>query len=179
VLVGSVCKNLIDLGSYLWKELDTRKYLKIIRDHMDVNAKRPNLHLLPLAFDRRRTLLSSMGSPAPWAVSGSAEAWNREGRWRGFRGDAHQRRRGAGAAGIRPAAELVAGSGFQVRQRYSGPEVVEVGGLRSARPCETPGVARSSGNQWRRKNRRRSGRLGFAAPVARLLQVRGRVAAAS
>jgi hypothetical protein len=99
VLVGSVCRNLIDLGSYLRKELDTRKYLKITRDHRDVNAKLPNLHLLSLAFDRRWRGPWSLGSPAPWAVSGSAEAWNREGRRRGSMGGAHRRRREAGAAG--------------------------------------------------------------------------------
>jgi hypothetical protein len=101
-MVGSVCKNLIDLGSYLWKERDTRKYLKITRDHGDLNAKRPNLDLLPQAFDRRQT----PQSPAPLAVSGSAEAWNREGRWRGFRGDAHRWRRGAGAAGAAVGSQL-------------------------------------------------------------------------
>jgi hypothetical protein len=47
--------NLIVSGSFLQKELDTRKYLKITIDHMDVNAKLPELHLLPLADGQRGT----------------------------------------------------------------------------------------------------------------------------
>jgi hypothetical protein len=47
--------NLIVSGSFLQKELDTRKYLKITRDHRDVNAKLPELHLLPLAGRQRGT----------------------------------------------------------------------------------------------------------------------------
>jgi hypothetical protein len=40
---------------YLQKELDTRKYLKITRDHSDINAKLPELHLFPLASGQRGT----------------------------------------------------------------------------------------------------------------------------
>jgi hypothetical protein len=40
---------------YLQKELDTRKYLNITRDHSDINAKLPELHLLPLASGQRGT----------------------------------------------------------------------------------------------------------------------------
>jgi hypothetical protein len=50
-------------------------------------------------------------SPVDQAISSSAEAGNREGRRRGFRDGAHKRRREAGAAGIRSAAELGVASG--------------------------------------------------------------------
>jgi hypothetical protein len=40
---------------FLQKVLDTRKYLKITRDHRDVNAKLLELHLLPLAGGQRGT----------------------------------------------------------------------------------------------------------------------------